>query len=184
MSSAVQIKVKRLVDGGAASTLRACGGVWRSGGGSLRLRGPHPRARLDRGGPDRHRHGVSLDPRRARRGSLRPRPEGCHHTGRSHRSRLSRRDSRRGDESRGATAAEIKPGDRIAQLRIVQRIEADFTEVEELGEAARGAGGFGSTGSVELIAYSGTCWTGRADLSVMIPRCAKEPRRSMPSSTR
>jgi dUTP pyrophosphatase len=41
---------------------------------------------------------------------------------------------------------EIKPGDRIAQLRIVQRIEASFEEVAELGEATRGTGGFGSTG--------------------------------------
>jgi dUTP pyrophosphatase len=47
----------------------------------------------------------------------------------------------------GSIAAEIQPGDRIAQLRIVQRIQADFAEVEELGEAARGAGGFGSTGT-------------------------------------
>jgi dUTP pyrophosphatase len=46
----------------------------------------------------------------------------------------------------GATAFEIKAGDRIAQLRIVQRIEAEFEEVTELGEARRGAGGFGSTG--------------------------------------
>ncbi|QNI36730.1 dUTP diphosphatase [Edaphobacter albus] len=46
----------------------------------------------------------------------------------------------------GAAAVEVKSGDRIAQLRIVQRIQASFTEVEELGEAARGAGGFGSTG--------------------------------------
>ena len=38
-------------------------------------------------------------------------------------------------------------GDRIAQLRIVQRIEAQFEEVEDLGEAKRGAGGFGSTGA-------------------------------------
>jgi dUTP pyrophosphatase len=45
-----------------------------------------------------------------------------------------------------AAPVEIKPGDRIAQLRIVQRIEASFEEVAELGEAARGAGGFGSTG--------------------------------------
>lgn len=45
-----------------------------------------------------------------------------------------------------ALSVEIKPGDRIAQLRIVQRIEAVFEEVAELGEAARGAGGFGSTG--------------------------------------
>jgi dUTP diphosphatase len=45
-----------------------------------------------------------------------------------------------------ATPVEIKPGDRIAQLRIVQRIEASFEEVAELGEAARGTCGFGSTG--------------------------------------
>jgi dUTP pyrophosphatase len=44
-------------------------------------------------------------------------------------------------------AVEVKQGDRIAQLRIVQRIEAQFVEVAELGVAARGAGGFGSTGS-------------------------------------
>jgi dUTP pyrophosphatase len=43
-------------------------------------------------------------------------------------------------------AFEVKPGDRIAQLRIVQRIQAEFEEVVELGVAARGAGGFGSTG--------------------------------------
>src|SRR6202012_3128346 len=46
----------------------------------------------------------------------------------------------------GAQAVEVNPGDRIAQLRIVQRIQATFEEVDELGEAARGAGGFGSTG--------------------------------------
>jgi dUTP pyrophosphatase len=46
----------------------------------------------------------------------------------------------------GAAPVEIKPGDRIAQLRIVQRIEAAFEEVADLGEATRGAGGFGSTG--------------------------------------
>jgi dUTP pyrophosphatase len=46
----------------------------------------------------------------------------------------------------GAGPLEIQVGDRIAQLRIVQRIEASFEEVEELGEAARGVGGFGSTG--------------------------------------
>jgi len=46
-----------------------------------------------------------------------------------------------------AAAVEIRAGDRIAQLRIVQRIEASFQEVAELGEAARGAGGFGSTGA-------------------------------------
>ena len=45
-----------------------------------------------------------------------------------------------------AAAFEVKVGDRIAQLRIVQRIEAEFEEVAELGEARRGAGGFGSTG--------------------------------------
>jgi len=44
------------------------------------------------------------------------------------------------------SSVEVRPGDRIAQLRIVQRIEASFEEVTELGQAARGAGGFGSTG--------------------------------------
>ena len=45
-----------------------------------------------------------------------------------------------------AAAVEIKAGDRIAQLRIVRRIEAEFDEVSELVEAARGVNGFGSTG--------------------------------------
>ena len=45
-----------------------------------------------------------------------------------------------------AAPVEIKAGDRIAQLRIVQRIEASFEEVVELREAARGGAGFGSTG--------------------------------------
>jgi dUTP pyrophosphatase len=44
-------------------------------------------------------------------------------------------------------AVEIKAGDRIAQLRIVRRIEAEFEEVSELVDASRGAAGFGSTGS-------------------------------------
>ena len=44
-------------------------------------------------------------------------------------------------------SVELKAGDRIAQLRIVQRIEACFEEVEDLGDADRGAGGFGSTGA-------------------------------------
>jgi dUTP pyrophosphatase len=43
-------------------------------------------------------------------------------------------------------AVEIKAGDRIAQLRIVRRIEAEFDEVTELVEASRGDAGFGSTG--------------------------------------
>jgi dUTP pyrophosphatase len=46
-----------------------------------------------------------------------------------------------------AAVVEIKAGDRIAQLRIVRRIEAEFEEVTELVEAPRGAKGFGSTGS-------------------------------------
>ncbi len=41
---------------------------------------------------------------------------------------------------------EINPGDRIAQLRIVRRIEAEFTEAESLTETQRNDRGFGSTG--------------------------------------
>jgi dUTP pyrophosphatase len=40
----------------------------------------------------------------------------------------------------------LGPGDRIAQLRIVQRLQATFELVETLDETKRGAGGFGSTG--------------------------------------
>lgn len=40
----------------------------------------------------------------------------------------------------------IERGDRIAQL-VIQRVEAaDFIEVADLGDSARGTGGFGSTG--------------------------------------
>jgi dUTP pyrophosphatase len=46
----------------------------------------------------------------------------------------------------GQTPVEIRVGDRIAQLRLVQRIEASFEEASELEEAPRGTGGFGSTG--------------------------------------
>ena len=44
----------------------------------------------------------------------------------------------------------LAAGDRVAQLRLVRRIEAEFVEVEALDAteavSVRGAGGFGSTG--------------------------------------
>lgn len=40
----------------------------------------------------------------------------------------------------------VYPGDRIAQLVFMPYLSVDFTEVNELDETARGAGGFGSTG--------------------------------------
>lgn len=40
----------------------------------------------------------------------------------------------------------LAAGDRIAQLRIVRKIEADFQEVDDLDATDRGEGGFGSTG--------------------------------------
>lgn len=46
----------------------------------------------------------------------------------------------------GETPVDVCAGDRIAQLRLVRRIEAEFEEVEELADAPRGAAGFGSTG--------------------------------------
>ena len=46
-----------------------------------------------------------------------------------------------------STAAQvIFRGDRIAQLRIVRRLQASFERVESLDETKRDAGGFGSTG--------------------------------------
>ncbi len=46
----------------------------------------------------------------------------------------------------GSQVFPINPGDRIAQLRIVHRIEAEFSEAESLAETQRNARGFGSTG--------------------------------------
>lgn len=40
----------------------------------------------------------------------------------------------------------IAHGDRIAQLVVASVLQAGIVEVEKLGETARGAGGFGSTG--------------------------------------
>lgn len=46
----------------------------------------------------------------------------------------------------GSQSFTIQPGDRIAQLRIVRRIKAEFIEVESLTETQRNTRGFGSTG--------------------------------------
>lgn len=40
----------------------------------------------------------------------------------------------------------IAPGDRIGQLVVAPVVQADIEEVAELGDTARGAGGFGHTG--------------------------------------
>ena len=47
----------------------------------------------------------------------------------------------------GSEPRTVQPGERIAQLVIVPCMTAAFTEVDELDETARGAGGFGSTGT-------------------------------------
>ncbi len=47
--------------------------------------------------------------------------------------------------STGATVS-LPKGSRVAQLRVVQRIEAQFEECEDLDSTVRSAGGFGSTG--------------------------------------
>ena len=41
----------------------------------------------------------------------------------------------------------VAPGHRIAQLRIVERIQATFEETDMLAETPRGVAGFGSTGT-------------------------------------
>lgn len=41
----------------------------------------------------------------------------------------------------------IQDGERIAQLVVAKHEQAEFTEVSELSETTRGAGGFGSTGT-------------------------------------
>lgn len=43
-------------------------------------------------------------------------------------------------------AFDVEPGDRIAQLVVVQVASPELVEADALDETARGAGGFGSTG--------------------------------------
>jgi dUTP pyrophosphatase len=47
----------------------------------------------------------------------------------------------------GEEAQTIAPGHRIAQLRVVERIQASFEETDTLAETPRGQAGFGSTGT-------------------------------------
>lgn len=49
--------------------------------------------------------------------------------------------------NRGQTGFDIKVGERIAQLMLVPVIQAQFEVVEQFDASARGAGGFGHTGS-------------------------------------
>ena len=52
-----------------------------------------------------------------------------------------------GLQNSGDTGYTIQPGDRIAQLMLTPVIQANLTLVDELDDTARGAGGFGSTGT-------------------------------------
>jgi dUTP pyrophosphatase len=47
----------------------------------------------------------------------------------------------------GSGEITLERGDRIAQLVVAPVASAEFTEVDELPKSARGAGGFGSTGT-------------------------------------
>lgn len=40
----------------------------------------------------------------------------------------------------------VQPGDRVAQLAVMPVVQAQISLVDELGDTARGTGGFGSTG--------------------------------------
>ena len=48
--------------------------------------------------------------------------------------------------NRGATAFELKPMERLAQLVLVPVVQAAFVEAEDFHESQRGSGGFGSSG--------------------------------------
>ena len=49
--------------------------------------------------------------------------------------------------NRGATAFELNPMERLAQLVLVPVVQAAFVETRDFHETQRGAGGFGSSGS-------------------------------------
>jgi dUTP pyrophosphatase len=51
----------------------------------------------------------------------------------------------------GSEPFAIVRGDRIAQLVLAPVVQASWLEVAELGETARGAGGFGSTGGLASL---------------------------------
>ena len=48
----------------------------------------------------------------------------------------------------GGAAVTVEPYERIAQLAILPYVTAAFLETDDLDETARGAGGFGSTGTL------------------------------------
>jgi len=50
--------------------------------------------------------------------------------------------------NRASVAYEIKPGERIAQMVFVPVEQVAFDVVEAFGDSARGAGGFGSSGTL------------------------------------
>jgi dUTP pyrophosphatase len=47
----------------------------------------------------------------------------------------------------GATPFTVSPGMKIAQLVVASRLTVEVVEIDSLGDTARGAGGFGSTGT-------------------------------------
>lgn len=49
--------------------------------------------------------------------------------------------------NRGSEAYQVEPGERIAQLVIVPVVQVDFNLVDAFDDSARGAGGFGHSGS-------------------------------------
>lgn len=51
----------------------------------------------------------------------------------------------------GTEPVEFKPGDRIAQMVLSEVPIADFELTDSLGDTARGAGGYGSTGMSDAI---------------------------------
>lgn len=47
----------------------------------------------------------------------------------------------------GQSYIDLAPGDKVAQLIILPRVDAEFVEAEELSDTVRGATGFGSSGN-------------------------------------
>lgn len=50
-------------------------------------------------------------------------------------------------QNRGTADYTVTDGDRIAQMALIHAPQAQIVEVDEVGETARGKGGFGSTGT-------------------------------------
>ena len=83
----------------------------------------------------------------------------------------------------GPEAIEIQRGDRIAQLIVAPVVQMSMTEVGQLSDTARGAGGFGSTGVRSATKLTAAAKTARTKASKNVPARAVAKRTRLSKSS-